>query len=127
MKRIRRLLQGSSRGLTLVEVIIAMVLFGVLAISFLSAIGTGSILLSGTNERQTAKNLAESQMEYVMSLPFDDGYERSEAIMAEYPGYDVEINVHDISGRDRNIQRVTVIVTRRGEEITRLQGHRTRG
>lgn len=53
------------KGFSLIEVVIAIGLLGIIAAGFLGALGTASKVLFTADERETAKNLAESQMEYV--------------------------------------------------------------
>ena len=122
----RAALIRNERGLTLVEVLIAMALFGILAVSFLSAFGTGLVVLTRTDERQTAKNLAESQMEHIMKQGFPGPYTLAE-IPEEYARYEVEYEVETPPDRDANIQKITVIVTRGGEEVTKLEGYKMGG
>lgn len=53
------------RGYSLLEVIIAMALLGIVAVALLSALATASRTVFVTDERATAESLARSQMEYV--------------------------------------------------------------
>ncbi len=64
-RRLERLFRGGSQGFSLVEVMIAILLMGVVASSLLSALATSSTALSIADERETAKNIAESQTEYI--------------------------------------------------------------
>ena len=115
------------RGSSLIEVMLSIALLGILVVGFLSAIGTGSMAIFMTDERQTAKNLAESQMEYIKGLPFSASYSANDEIMAEYPGYSVEIDVKYIAERDENIQEITVIINDAdGEPIAQLKGYKTK-
>ena len=108
------------RGSSLIEVMLSIALLGILVVGFLSAIGTGSMALFTTDERQTAKNLAESQMEYVKRLPFDNSYEAAD-FGDEYAGYAAAIMV---SGMGENLQAIEVIITRNGKEVLRLRNYK---
>lgn len=74
----RRAFQGSSRGFTLIEVLLAIALLGVIAIAFMSALSTASTVLIVADERTTAESLARRQMEYVKS----QGY-RPESVVTD--------------------------------------------
>jgi len=74
----RKAFQGSSRGFTLIEVLLAIALLGVIAIAFMSALSTASTVLIIADERTTAESLARRQMEYVKS----QGY-RPESVVTD--------------------------------------------
>jgi type II secretory pathway pseudopilin PulG len=125
MKRLVRRLNGREDGFLLIEALIALALIGILAVTFSSAFGTGSDTLTMTDERETAKNLAESQMEYVYNQPFASSYSPA-PVSSEYPDYSVDITTGGIISRDSSIQRITVIVKHHGEEVWQLEGNKTR-
>jgi prepilin-type N-terminal cleavage/methylation domain-containing protein len=60
----------AEKGFTLLEVIIAIALLGVVAVAILSGLSTGSRAILVADERATAESLARSQMEYVKSLDY---------------------------------------------------------
>ena len=59
------------KGFSLIEVVIAIGLLGVIAASFLGALGTASKVLFIADERATAESLARSQMEYVKKQAYN--------------------------------------------------------
>jgi prepilin-type N-terminal cleavage/methylation domain-containing protein len=63
----------NQKGIALLEVLISLVILGILAAGMLSALAGASKVLLQTDARQTAKNLAETQMEYVKNKPYDSG------------------------------------------------------
>lgn len=67
IKRLRK-----QRGFTLIEVIIAMALLGIIAIAFLGALATASSSIIIADERTTAESLARSQMEYAKNQDYSD-------------------------------------------------------
>lgn len=115
----------NQRGFSLIEVVISIALLGILAVGYLSALNTGSKVLFMTDEQETAKNLAESQMEYVTGQPFATSYSPA-PIGDEYAGYSADIVTANVTSRDSNIQKITVIIEHNGEEVTRLERYRTR-
>jgi prepilin-type N-terminal cleavage/methylation domain-containing protein len=65
--KVRKACQGSSRGLTLIEVLIAIAILGIVAITITSALATAQATLFTAVERTTAESLARRQMEYIKS------------------------------------------------------------
>ncbi len=58
-------------GFSLIETIIAIGLLGIVAVALVYALGTGVKVLSMTDVRETARDLAERQMESVQRQPYD--------------------------------------------------------
>lgn len=82
------------KGFSLISVMIAVALLGIIAASFLGALGTASRVLFTVDERETAKNLAESQMECVKEQAYALTYSPA-AIPDEYAGYSVEVSADE--------------------------------
>jgi type II secretion system protein I len=112
----------SENGFSLIEVLIAMAIIGIVAVGLLSALTTSSRAAIQTDEMDTARVLAQSQMEYVKKQPFLSSYELDEAIMSEYPGYSVSIAAAPADERDVLIQKITVTVLRNGQAAAVLEG-----
>jgi prepilin-type N-terminal cleavage/methylation domain-containing protein len=72
--KIRKTLRGSSTGFTLVEVLVALVLFAIIGIVFASGLGTASKAVFLADVRTNAESLARTQMEFVKnpSQDYDD-------------------------------------------------------
>jgi len=68
---VRRTLQGSSPGVTLVEVLIAIALIGAILTAFLSTLSAATAALIINDQRATAESLARSQMEFVKSQGYN--------------------------------------------------------
>lgn len=124
----RRALQGRSGGLTLIEVLLAMALIGILAIAFFGAISYASTVLIISDRRATAESLASSQLESIKSEPSYIDYSEPHAEyerIDEKEGYTIEVVVEPIDPqthqpygeeggifeKDRGIQKITVIVS----------------
>jgi len=112
------------KGLSLIDVVIAIGVLGILAVGFLTAIRSATSTLVRVDDKETAKNLAESQMEYVKGLPYSASYIPMAA--PGYGAYSVDILTSDVTGRDANLQNVTVVVERQGQEIARLSNYRAK-
>jgi prepilin-type N-terminal cleavage/methylation domain-containing protein len=62
----------SQKGQGLIEVLLAIAILGVVAVSFLTALATASKAIIVADERTTAESLARSEMEYIKNSPYDD-------------------------------------------------------
>ena len=98
----------SEKGFSFIEVVIALAVLGIIAVGFLSGMATASTGLLTTDERETANNLAEAQLEYVKNQQYQSAYSKSTAILDAYEGYDVDIVTTSLE--DGNIQRIVVTV-----------------
>jgi prepilin-type N-terminal cleavage/methylation domain-containing protein len=119
-------LMKNEKGFSLIETVICIALLGIIAAGFLSALGTASKALFIADERETAKNLAESQMEYVKSLPYSATY-TADNLTQDYvdAGYSVPpISVDSITSRDNHIQKIGVIIKHHDKEVIRLEEYK---
>lgn len=149
--QVRRAFQGHSRGFTLIEVLIALALFSIIAITFLGGLTTASMAVLTADVRATAENLARAQMEYVKSKvysppPWDyevthfgrsrtydeDGDLRPTwwdvnnppLLSAEYTSYTVQVEAEALDESDSPIQEITVTVSHEGRVIFTLEGYK---
>ncbi|OGN95473.1 MAG: hypothetical protein A2Z77_07140 [Chloroflexi bacterium RBG_13_51_36] len=131
--RVRRVLEGRSRGLTFIEVLLAIAILGVISIAFMSALSTSSNVLILADERTTAESLSRRQMEYVKSQSYspetmvtDPIYQKIDGIPEGYSLWSVDINgekVEQITGipwdsennkpadMDNGLQKISLVVT----------------
>lgn len=145
----RRAWQGRSRGFTLIEVVIAIALIGIIGAAILSALSTASLALIIADTRATAESLARTQMEYVAKNQF---YERAanfdEVIYVTLPiadipdGYTIwSVNragetVEDVIGVpwnsgnntaadvDAGLQRIKLVIKNDGKVIVTLEDYK---
>lgn len=111
-------------GQTLIEILVVLAILGFTALAFLSGLNTTSVITLSTDLKETAKNLAESQMEYVKNQDFAASYVPSSTLASEYTGYSTNITVGTVPERDGNIQKITVTVWHQGKELTSLEGYK---
>ena len=116
--KIRKACQGSSRGFTMIEVVIAIALIGLIGVAILSALSTASMALIIADKRATAESLARSQLEYVKdnnSNPYESEnpqpYEHGPEESPDHPGYFVSVSAEPLHNPDDGIQKITVTVT----------------
>ena len=119
----RRLKQkiGSEHGISLIETVVALALLGIIAIAFLGGLGTASQTLMLTDERATAKTLAESVMEDVKSRDYSATYDAA-TVPVEYVGYTAEIDAEAL--HDTSIQRIIVTIEHYSKEVLFLEGYK---
>ena len=106
------------KGIALVEVLVSLALLGITAAALLGGLGTASKALFGIASRETAKNLAETQMEYVKGLAYAVSYAPA-AISADYAGFSAAIDA--VYLHDSTIQKITVTIRRNGKTVTNLE------
>ncbi|MGA8848400.1 MAG: type II secretion system protein [Dehalococcoidia bacterium] len=81
--QVRKAFRGRSRGFTLVEVLVAIALIGIVSVAILGALSTSSKVLSIADERTTAESLARRQMEYIKN----QGYNAASVLNNNNPTY----------------------------------------
>lgn len=113
--QVRKAFQGSSRGFTLVEIVIAIALLGVIAVAILSALSYASTVLIISDRRATAESLARSQVEYVKNQPYIDYSESGHGYydlitIPDGEEYELELVIVEQLLQD-GLQEITVIVS----------------
>ncbi len=113
----------NEKGFSLIEVLISIVLLAVVGTAFLNALVGSSKAMFTADKMATAKNLAETQMEYVKQQQFSSTY-TPDAIPAEYGGYAAEITAQPT--RDGNIQKVSVLVKFNNTGVFTLEDYKVK-
>jgi type II secretory pathway pseudopilin PulG len=116
----------SEKGFPLTETLISIALISIIVIGIMLGLAIASKSLLASDNLQTARNLAESQMEYVRQLPYASSYEPASITIDDYIGFSVAIGTLDIADRDTNIQNIIIVVSLYGKEITRLSSFKVR-
>ena len=70
--KVTKALRGSSKGVTLIELLIALALFGIIAIAFAGGLNTASRAVLTADVRTNAESLVRTQMEYIKSQHYND-------------------------------------------------------
>ncbi len=111
----------SEKGNTLIEVMVAMALLGIIAATLLSGTATTSTARITADERSTAKVLAESVIEKVKKDPYAASYVAT--VPPEFAGYTVDLSVENLMLN--NLQKVTAAVEHRGRVVLSLEGYKS--
>ena len=124
------------KGFSLIEVMIAMLLVGIIAIAFLGALATASKALIIADERATAESLARTQMEYVRNQDYD--FDNNPPLYAQIPdedipdGYVIDVTAERLDPKgdgfdsDDGIQKIIVTVEHPElDEVIKLEGYRS--
>lgn len=113
------ILRRRETGVTIAEVLIALAIFAVVGVTFVSALSTNFKVLLIADQRTTAESLARTQMEAINNAPYDSTPPYSYNKISGIPGgYDINISVAlvnpetgAVSATDLGVQKVTVTVT----------------
>ena len=122
---------NSQKGIALLEIIVSIALLSTIGVGILNALGTSSRSLVTADEQETAKNIAEMEMEYIKNLPFASMYE-PRSLGADYPDYSIvtqddKIYPQVIPGRtDGNIQKIEITVRHNSKTILTVYGYKVR-
>ena len=132
--KVAKAFQGSSKGVSAVEVIIALAILGIIAVAFLGGLSTALKATSIADERSVAQSLATSQMEYVKSQGYSSDVDWSYALTHDttdepvgwpwedwvwdegnpplsdaYAGYCVKVEAEEIDDEE-DTQKITVTI-----------------
>jgi prepilin-type N-terminal cleavage/methylation domain-containing protein len=101
------------RGSTLVEVLVATAIIGITATTILTSLELSFKILPKTDGNETARNIAETQMEYVKGTSWQASYSpiTPTPVPPDFSNFTSTINVTTLPNRDNNIQKITVTVT----------------
>jgi len=119
---------NSERGMTLIEVLVALGILAAVAIVFLAGMATSSRAVIVSQKSVAAESLAKSQMENTKAQTYVDGVTTYPKITIPQDlvdqGYDVTIVALPLHATDDGIQKITVTVTYNGETAFTLEGYK---
>jgi len=112
----------TQRGMSLLEVLVALALLGIISVLFLSSAANSARARFQADERSSAKILAESVIEAVKKADYSSNYTAEvEAATApeEYQGYSVNLTAAFQESPD--IQKITVDIYHSGSKVLTLE------
>ena len=130
-RKFYRLIRHSSRGFSLIEVLVALAILGLVAVAFLGGLATANKAMFIADKRTTAESLARTEMEYVKNCSYEYGaspiYER-DFESPTHAGYFISVDAPPIDpdtgtplvnpSEDIGIQKITVTVSLNEPVIT---------
>lgn len=118
-------LRGKSRGAGAIEAIIALGILGLVAVAFIGGLSTTLKAVSVADEQSTAQAIAQSEMEYVKSLPYEygtTGYGTDPNLALN--GYAFAAVAAPLHDPDDGIQKVMVTVKHHDKEVLTLEDYK---
>jgi len=117
--------RSSQAGFSLIEVLLASFIIITVGVGLLAGLTLASRATMNTDNRETARDLAVAQLEYVKAQDYDENhYDYSAALIPQGSPYSVAVVNPPESLEDGNLQKITVIVSRNGHEVVRLSDYK---
>jgi len=119
-----KIVKKHRKGMALIEVIVAVGIFAIVIGGFMQALNTSIVGTNRDIKLNTALHLAQSQIEHIKSLPYDN--EEPYEIVPDVPqGYDIDVAVEPTyEDGEQGLQLITVTVTYQGQS-TVVNGYKT--
>jgi len=150
-RKLGKALRGKSAGFTLIEVLIALALFAIIAIVFAGGLSTASRAVTIADIRTRAESLARTQMESVKEQDYGEApdagvynYTKISAIPENYTIWSMNRDEVIVNGgstdpvigipwdsedntpapEDNGLQKITLVIKHEGREIITLEGYK---
>ena len=127
--RQRRGAAPGEAGIAFLETLAALALLGIVAVTFLSGLTTTSQAAIINDRETTALSLAQAQLDWVKQAAYTENA-TTYAIKAlpaadSYANFSASITAAALNTPDDGIQKITVIISKSGSEVSRLEGYKT--
>jgi hypothetical protein len=117
---------GTEKGYSMLETLAGMFILVLVGVALLASLTLSSRVLLNTDNRETARDLAVAEMEYVKNLPYADSYNQYVSLIPGGSNYGVTIETSVAVEIDGNLQFIRVIIRRNGTEVTRIEGYKVK-
>jgi prepilin-type N-terminal cleavage/methylation domain-containing protein len=115
-------------GQTLMEILIALAILGIIAVSFLSGVTNTSKGAFIADEQATSESLARSQMEWVKRLDYSyngTSYPAGPILATrDYANFTANITASALHNPDDGIQKITISVLHSNKTVFTLEGYK---
>ena len=119
-------LKGNEKGFTLIEILIAILMTGILAAGILMAIETQTKILIITDTQETAKDIAISDMEYVLSQPYyNQANQNNYQLPTQTQNYVSNLTVTDITWNAGEEEEIDIAISLNGKTLFKLTDFKT--
>jgi prepilin-type N-terminal cleavage/methylation domain-containing protein len=115
--------KDSQQGFSLIEVVIAIGLLGIIAVVIFTALRGSTSSLITADIRTTAESLARSEMEYIKKYSYMSGNYPLQAVPSEYGGFAVSNNVTELQV---GLEKVKISVSYRDKLVLELEDYKAR-
>ena len=117
-----RLMKKNEKGFSLIEVLVALAILGLVAVAFLGGLATANKAMFIADKRATAESLARTEMEYVknqdyITAPWDyelpsspPSWDLDHDLPEGYNGYTAIVNAELLHDTDDGIQKIIITV-----------------
>jgi len=105
------------KGASLLEVLVALALLGIISVLFLGSVANSSSARVTADTRVSAKILAESLMDNIKKQSYEPSYVIT--IPPEFEGYSANLTVESMA--NGNIQKLTIVIEHFDSEVLKLE------
>ena len=125
------------RGFGLVESLVAVAILGVAIVALVIVLSAGTVAVGECNQQMVVQSLARTQLEYTKRYPYDleadtypyvydydETYNPSPITLPEDYAITVEVEAILEPATDDNIQKITVTISRDGEDILTIEDYK---
>ena len=115
-------------GFTLLETLVAMCIFGLVAVIFLMGLSISSRAVMLSQDRVSAESIAKSQMEDTKARAYvaeADAYPEitlSQDLIEQ--GYGINVDAEPLDSPDEGLQKITIDIIKNGEVLFTMIGYK---